>query len=453
MQGLITFALFMFKFKTYRPILLIAFPIMLGMLSQNIIQITNTAFLGRLGENALGVSAMGGLFYLLLADFSWGFSSGTQILVARRLGEKRYQEIGSLTLHTAAILSIYGLLAFLILQFGAPYLLSKVIHSTIILEKSISFLKYRSWGIWLTVFISNLNAFYIGLGRTKVITYSTLVTAFINILLDYGLIFGHFNLPEMQTDGAAIASIIAELGGLCVLLYNLFLHHYFQQFGFKFSIRFEKEKIVQLLKLSSPLVLQYSFSFGAWYIFFIVLENMGEKTVAIANIMRSIFFLFTISCWAIASSCNSLVSNKIGEGKTDEVFSTIKKSAFLSLMISVFFVLLLWVFTKPIMQIYTNKSDLIIGAINPLYMLGLAILFLSVSTVLFQGVQGTGNTIFNLIAELISVCLYSIYVFGCVRKFQLSLTWAWASEIIYWTSLATLSYFYLRSGKWEMKRI
>ncbi len=443
----------MFNFKTYKQILLIAFPIMIGMVSQNIIQITNTAFLGRLGEESLGVSAMGGLFYMLLSVLSWGFSNGTQILVARRLGEKRFSEIGSLTMHNIVIMCVYAVVAFLVLQFGAEIILAKVIHSKSVFDKSISFLKYRSWGILFTVFISTLNAFYIGLGRTKVITYSTLVTAAINIFLDYSLIFGHFHFPALQTDGAAIASIIAELGGLAVLLYNLFLHNYFRQYNFSFQTKFEKEKFKQLLKLSSPLVLQYSFSFGAWYLFFIVLENMGEQTVAIANIMRSILFLFTISCWAIASSCNSLVSNKIGEGKKYEVIETIKSAGMLSFLISLFFVILLWLFAKPIMHIYTNKIVLINGAIEPLYMLGVAILFLSFSTVVFQGVQGTGNTMFNLLAEFISVLVYCAYVFGFVNRLQLSLTWAWASELFYWTSLVLLSIFYLKSGRWKLKKI
>ena len=80
----------MFNIKTYKQILLIAFPIMIGMVSQNIIQITNTAFLGRLGEEALGVSAMGGLFYMLLSVLSWGFSNGTNISCPK-IGRKTIQ--------------------------------------------------------------------------------------------------------------------------------------------------------------------------------------------------------------------------------------------------------------------------------------------------------------------------------------------------------------------------
>ncbi|MEN9522120.1 MAG: hypothetical protein RL065_497 [Bacteroidota bacterium] len=426
---------------------------MAGMLSQNVIQITNTAFLGRLGEDALGISAVGGLFYMLLSVLSWGFSSGTQILVARRLGEKKIAEIGSLMLHNTIIMMIYALVAFIILIFVAPWFLPQIVHSKTISDESISFLKYRSVGIFITVLISNLNAFYVGLGRTKVLMYSTLTTAVINILLDYTLIFGHLGLPELKTDGAAIASVIAELAGLLVLIYNIVLHQYTKRFQFSFSIKLQKEKFKQLLNLSFPLVFQYSFSFGAWYIFFIVLENMGEQKVAIANIMRSILFLFTISCWAIGSSCNTLVSNKIGKKKVNEVLKTVKDSAVLSFIISFVSASILLLFARQIMQIYTSDETLIHEAIQPLFMLSFCIVLLSVSTVLFQGVQGTGNTMFNLLVEFVAIIFYLVYVLYFVKRLNLSLTLAWAGELFYWTVILLMSYFYLKSGRWKNKII
>jgi multidrug resistance protein, MATE family len=441
----------MFSKSNYKELLMIALPIMAGMISQNIIQITNTAFLGRIGSNALGVSAMGGLFYMLLSVLSWGFSSGTQILVARRLGEKKFSEIGSLIQHNTIILLVYAVVAFLILQIGSSYFLHQIVANKIVADDSISFLKIRSFGIFITVLISILNSFYIGLGRTKVLMYSTVVTAIVNIFLDYALIFGHFGFSELGTDGAAYASNIAELLGLLVLAINFVIYKYANRFSFSFFNKLQKDKFMQLLNLSLPMVLQFSFSFGAWYVFFIVLENMGEMQVAIANIMRSILFLFTISCWAIGSSCNSLVSNKIGKKRMDEVIPLIKSASSLSFIISLLFSIVLIVFAKSIMQIYTTNTDIIEGAIHPIFMLAGCILLLSISTVMFQGVQGTGNTKYNLLVELIAIIFYLIYVLGFVKRLQLSLTLAWASELIYWIIIALMSYFYLISNKWKNK--
>ena len=73
---------------TYQKIWNIAWPIILGSVAQNIIAVTDTAFLGRVGEVALGASAIGGIFYLAITMLGWGFGIGTQIIVSRRFGER-----------------------------------------------------------------------------------------------------------------------------------------------------------------------------------------------------------------------------------------------------------------------------------------------------------------------------------------------------------------------------
>ena len=67
--------------------------IMISLLAQNIVGVTDTAFLGRVGEVELGASAIGGVFYLILFMVGFGFTTGVQILVARRYGEKNYEAI------------------------------------------------------------------------------------------------------------------------------------------------------------------------------------------------------------------------------------------------------------------------------------------------------------------------------------------------------------------------
>ena len=79
---------------TNKEIWNVSYPIFLGLLAQNIINVTDTAFLGRVGEVELGASAMGGLFYICVFTIAFGFSIGSQILIARRNGEGRYKDVG-----------------------------------------------------------------------------------------------------------------------------------------------------------------------------------------------------------------------------------------------------------------------------------------------------------------------------------------------------------------------
>ena len=72
----------------------ITYPVFLTLLVQNIINVTDTAFLGRVSEVALGASAIGGVYFLAIFIIGFGFSQGAQIIIGRRNGEGKFAEIG-----------------------------------------------------------------------------------------------------------------------------------------------------------------------------------------------------------------------------------------------------------------------------------------------------------------------------------------------------------------------
>ena len=61
---------------TNKQIWSVSYPILLSLLAQNVINVTDTAFLGHVSEVALGASAMGGLFYICVFTIAFGFSTG-----------------------------------------------------------------------------------------------------------------------------------------------------------------------------------------------------------------------------------------------------------------------------------------------------------------------------------------------------------------------------------------
>ena len=70
-----------------RHVVKISLPILLSLLAQNIIQVIDTAFLGRVGEVELGASALAGIIYIAIYTIGFGFSMGSQILIGRRNGD------------------------------------------------------------------------------------------------------------------------------------------------------------------------------------------------------------------------------------------------------------------------------------------------------------------------------------------------------------------------------
>ena len=97
---------------TNKQIWSVSYPILLSLLAQNVINVTDTAFLGRVGEVALGASAMGGLFYICVFTIAFGFSTGSQIVIARRNGEGRYSDVGPVMIQGVMFMLLMALLLF-----------------------------------------------------------------------------------------------------------------------------------------------------------------------------------------------------------------------------------------------------------------------------------------------------------------------------------------------------
>lgn len=439
--------------KSARHILRLALPISLSMLVPQINFITNNIFLGGLGEQELASAGITGVFYLIFAVIGNGLNNGLQALIARRAGQNRPQEIGRVFYHGVWVALAISIVGIVITYLFAPLVLRATIHSSVIAEEVISFLLIRIWGLPFLYLYVMRNALLVGTNQSKYLVWGTLAEAVTNIVLDYALIYGHFGLPELGFNGAAYASIIAEGTGLVVIYFVIHWKGLHRQFAFFKQKTFDPAIFKLILTQSSPLIAQYAISIMTWEFFYILIEHHGERALAISNTMRNIFGLFGIFSWAFASTANTMVSNLLGQGRKDEVIELIKRIVKISFSISFTIFLMLNIKPEWFLSFYGQEPAFIAEAIPVVRVVSLGLLMMSFGAVWLNAVTGTGNTLVNLGIESITITLYCIYVYVVLEKLNMDITYGWASEWVYWTSLFTLSFLYFRFGKWHDKEI
>lgn len=438
---------------SYRRIWEISLPIILSLLAQNIVNVTDTAFLGRVGEVELGASAIGGLFYISLFMLGFGFGIGGQILIARRNGERNYAEIGKITDNSLYFLMGMGLALFLLIKFLSPAMLRPLISSDAVYQASTDFLQYRIYGIFFAFGNVLLRAFYIGTTSTRVLIYNAVIMAGTNVVLGYALIFGNFGMPEMGIKGAALASSISEaVSAIFFFTYTFKMVDLKKYNLFRFA-RFDWEIVRKTLEISIFVMFQYFISLAAWFIFFMIIEKMGERSLAISNIIRSAYIVLMIPVFAFGSTTNTLVSNVIGQGKPDQVIPVIKKIALLNFILIGGIVLVSAFIPHLLISVYTSDQELVNQTVPSFYVIMSALLLFSFSSILFNGVSGTANTATALTIEMITIGIYLIVAWFLAVYLKLSIEQVWTSEYVYFMMLGLLSYFYLRSGKWRKKKV
>ncbi|MGQ1909767.1 MATE family efflux transporter [Marinifilum sp. RC60d5] len=437
----------------YSNIWKIAYPIILGSIAQNIIALTDTAFLGHLSETALGAAAIATIFYFAVIMLGWGFGLGVQIVIARRYGEGNYKLVGKTFDHAFYFLVALSILLLGFMEILSPPILKTIVKSDAIFQASNEYISVRAWGILFACINLLFRAFYIGIAKTKIISWSTAFMAIINIFFDYTLIFGELGMPEMGIKGAALASVIAEASVLVFFIvytlrktpidkYNLFAFSYI-----------DKDLYCRLLKVSFPMMIQNFLSLSCWFIFFLLVEKMGERELAISNIIRSIYVLIMVPVWAFASAANTLVSQVIGEGHVKEVLPVIYRTVKLSFVCVLVLVGISMINPELVISIYTEEAGLIADTKPVLYVIFGAALLFPIGITLFQGVSGTGNTFHAMLLEILVLTFYLVGVYMLIQVFRLPISGVWISEYFYAGFLALASWLYLRFVNWKESKI
>jgi multidrug resistance protein, MATE family len=438
---------------TYKQILGLAMPIALAMLVPQINFITNNIFLSGLGEQELAMAGITGVYYLIFAVVGNGLNNGLQALIARRAGENRPKEIGRLFVHGVWVAIVIAFLGIGITYFIAPPVLRAVIHNEEMQERVVDFLLIRIWGLPLLYLYVMRNAFLVGTNNTRFLVWGTLSEAVVNIVLDYGLIYGKLGLPAIGFNGAAYASIVAEGTGLLVIYAIIHGKKFHKEFAFFEHARMDPSLFRLILVYSSPLIAQYSISIASWEYFYILIEHHGERALAVSNAMRNIFGMFGIFSWAFASTTNTIVSNIIGQQRTSDVLPLITRISTISFVFSFVIFVHLNLYPEWFLSFYGQGDEFIREGIPVVRVVSLGLLAMSFSTVWLNAVTGTGNTVVNLTIELVTLILYCLYVYLVLEHYRMPITWGWASEWIYWVSIFAMAYTYMKSGRWKEKKI
>ena len=436
---------------TNREIWRIAYPIMLGNLAQTVITFTDTAFLGHLGTIELSASMMAGLFYYVFTTLAMGFAVGIQIFIARRFGEGNLKKIGVVFQHGALFVLLLGILLFGLLHFFSDGLMHIIIDSERIYTASMEYLRFRHFGIIFVVFNFLFRSFYVGISNTKVITYSTILMAAVNIFFDWCLIFGHCGLPEMGIGGAALASLMAEVSAFCFFWIYTYFTIPHEEYGMFRWHKLQPNLMGDILKVAFPCMIQRLFSFGAWFAFFILIEKMGETAIGVSSVVRSTYMILIIPGFAFAATANTLTSRIIGEGKSDEVMSMLLKVVKNGVLCSAVLVIATFIVPSLVLNIYTDDTVLVAAAIPSVYVIAVATLLGAIGMVFFEAVSGTGNTTAAMALEFGVLIAYMIYVYLMTKTSTIAAVWT--SEWFYNIAMGAIAFIYIWKADWRKKVI
>ena len=439
---------------TYKEILHISLPLILGNLAWTCNGIFDTIFVGNLGKVQLDAIGFAGVFYSVLFMMGFSFTRGTQLLIARRMGEGNKREVGNIFDNSVIALFAVSFVLFLLIRLFTHQILSVLLQNEDIIHYCEEFLHYRVWGLVPSFLSFTFIAFYSGIGRTQILSLSVALMTFFNVFLNYGLVYGKFGLPEIGIGGSGLATSISETVAVAVLFLGTFYKNRKHEF---FIFRFEKfdRKLMQMMtRISFPLMGQSLVAVGSWLVFFTMIENkLGKDVLAVSSIYRQLILFFTISTWSRGSTANTIIGNLVGQQNFGEIKTAVQRISVVSLGFAIFSCIIITIFPDFFIGVFLNPSDN--AAILPMAKQSLPVIFIvfilmSFSNIVFNGVISVGDIFTALGIQVGVVALYLCYFFFIINSSWVNLWWVWTAEWLYWILMFLGSVFFFRYKHLEL---
>ncbi len=424
---------------------------MMGSAAQNAIALTDSLFLARLSEDAFATIGYVSVFYLIVAAIGYGFSKAGQILIARRAGQRDRVGLRQTFQSMLAFELLLAVGAFLFMQFGAYYLFASMLDSDIIFYGSLEYLSTRKWGVFASYAGIAFIAFYSGIGRTNSLLLATAVLLTCNIVLDYGLIFGHLGLPAMGLAGAGLASTISEYVALFAFLTYVYTDKYVRKMHLFKLQPIDWELVKVQARLSLPVVAQSVVGLGSYLFFFGIVENLGERALAITNVVRIVYLALSVPAWGFATAVNTLTSHFLGRRKQQAVKPLTYKVSWFCLWVTLALAIPVALFPEHLLYpLFGGDQLVLITQARPILLILIVILSLfSYGAVFFNSLVGAGGVYYALKIQTVAAVIYMGLVYLIIQTGIGGLGGAWATEIVYWSLIWWMSARGLSAKHWR----
>ncbi|MBO6095806.1 MAG: MATE family efflux transporter [Bacteroidales bacterium] len=442
---------------SYKSIWRITFPILIALVMEELLGMTDTAFLGRVGEIELGASAIAGVYFTILYMLGFGFSIGVQIIIGRRNGEAcksgtGFDAIGRVFWQGVWFLTALAAVTMVLSYFLSPPLLHGILQSENIYNAAIIYVNWRIPGLFFAFMTALFRAFYVGTRDTGSLTWNSIVLVGSNIFLDWVLIFGHLGAPAMGIKGAALASTIAE--GISLVFFVVWAFFTAdKKFALQKMVKPVWAELKQTFSTASWVMLEYVLNVSVWLLFFLFIEHLGEEQLAIANIVRSISEVPFVFSAAFASTAATMVSNVIGEGHPEGVITVIRRVLLLCFITMLPLLVFFFFCPNLIIGLFTDIPNLVDASVNTMRVMCVAILVTLPWNVYLQSVAGTGNTRVCLRCDAVALGIYAVYCTVIIGILHSDIAVCWTADGVYSLCIWIQCVIYIHRKKWRDKKI
>jgi len=427
----------------------LTWPIFLEVFLFMLMGIVDTLMLSDVSDNAVAAVGTSNQVISIAILILEVIGNGAAIVVAQYIGSRKVLEASRITALAITLnLSVGLLLSTTFLLFGGHLMAAMHLQGEI-LALAESYIAIVGGAIFLQALINTLAAVIRTYGFTKETMF---VSVFMNVLhvgLNYLLIFGHWGLPQMGVQGAAISTIVSRL--VCVVIFFWLMYRVMEvRIQIADYFRMSKEYILKILKIGVPSAVEQVTYQMCQLVFVFYVTYLGSEAMAsrqYANNISTFIYLFSI---AIGMGTAIIVGRLVGANRKEEayhrVWNSVKWAMGATLVMDVIIILM----REPLIGMFTSNPEVIRMASQVILLSFLLETGRTCNIVIINSLRASGDAKFPVYMGLISMVCMSLplgYLF--VFKMDLGLAGIWLAIAADEWVRAVIMYFRWKSRAWQ----
>ncbi len=396
--------------KFYKSLANIAIPITLQNLVMSSINMLDTLMITRLGDANIAAVGLANQVFFFFSLILFGVNSGSSIFVAQFWGKrdvKNIRKILGLAIMICGLVSIIFTLGALLI----PEAIMKIFtHEQDVVGLGVKYLRIIGLSYLVTAISFAYNTALRSIGQAKIPMFSSMVSLVVNASFNYLLIFGKFGFPMMGIEGAALATLIARLAELAIVLY--ITYHSKNALAAKAHelTDVSRDFVVKYFKTAAPVIINEFFWSLGTVMYSVAYARIGKEATSAIQIANTVQNIFLVLSRGLSNACAVMIGNKIGEGSREDAISYARTFIILGPILGVLLGLILFTFSPLIMTLFnTVSAEVYDYTSKALIVISVTMSIKIINGLLVVGIfRSGGDTRFSMYLEMGSVWLVGV---------------------------------------------
>lgn len=389
--------------KFYKTLITLCIPIIIQNLLSNLINMVDTIMIGGLGEISVASIGIANQYFFLYNMALSGIIGGASLFIAQFYGKNDKLNIRKITGLSVISALMIGITFMIVALFSPKFIIYFFSKDLDVIKVATNYFSIIGF-CYLIIAISNV--FSMGsrsIRNPKLGMICSTISLFINIILNYVFIFGKLGMPALGASGAAIATVIARIIELILLVSYIYFikDDYELRFTFKDIKLINKDLLKAYISKTTPTFLNDTlWAFGT-VLYAVAYSKAGTSAIAASQIASSTgnFFIVTAVCVAIGSSI--MIGNELGADNIKKAIHYSKKFAILVTLVGAIFGLLLIISIPGLIKLFSVSDQLMPDIKKIFVIMGILMALKTFNTFIIIGVlRSGGDTKYALFLEM-----------------------------------------------------